>query len=83
MSRNKIIDLIQDSKEYNIELIALDVKEYLEVETLIKIGVNYMSGVYFAPWSSNPNEIEYSKTKKLVHLLGDSYFRKGDLDENN
>ncbi len=72
INKSKLIELIRKGKEYNLEVIAIDVSEYLEVETLLKLGVTTMSGTYFAPWAMNPSEIEYSKTKKLVRLLGNN-----------
>ena len=74
LGKNKLDELIKKAKQYNLAFIATDINEYLELETLLKREIKLMSGTYFSPWEKTPSEIEYSKTKKLTHLLKNNYY---------
>lgn len=75
INKNKVKSIIKKSKEYDVDFIARDISEYLELETLLKLDIDLMSGTYFAPWQNVPSEIEYSKTKKLTYILKENFYK--------
>lgn len=75
INKNKVKSIIKKSKEYDLEFIARDISEYLELETLLKLDIKYMSGTYFSVWNNLPSEIEYSKTKRLTYLLNENFYK--------
>ena len=76
--KNKIINSIDLAKNYNLELFAIDVKEYVQFESLIKYGVNYFSGSYFGKSAKKPTEIEQTKTRIFAKFLKDSKKNKNN-----
>lgn len=76
--KNKIINAIELAKNYDLDLFAMDVKEYVQFETLIKYGVIYFSGSYFGKSAKKPNEIEQAKTRIFAKFLKDSKKNKNN-----
>jgi len=72
LSKNKVINLFELAKNYELDLFALDIKEYIEFENLIKYNVHYFSGPYFGKSAKKPNEIEQSKTRIFAKFMKDS-----------
>lgn len=70
--KNKAINVVELAKNYNLELIAIDVDEYIQFENSLKYGVHYFSGSYFGKNTSKPGEIEQSKTRIFAKLTKDS-----------
>lgn len=72
MIKNKVINVIELAKTYDLDLLAIDVKEYIQFENLLKYNVHYFSGIYFGKNAKRPNEIEQSKTKMFAKFVKDS-----------
>lgn len=70
--RNRVINVIELAKTYDLDLLAVDVREYIQYENLLKYDVNYFSGTYFGKNVKKPNEIEQSKTKIFAKFIKDS-----------
>jgi EAL domain-containing protein (putative c-di-GMP-specific phosphodiesterase class I) len=69
---NKLLNMIELAKSYDLDLFAIDVDEYLEFECLLKYKVEYISGEYFGLNTSSPTEIEYTRTRLLSKIIKDS-----------
>ena len=72
MVKNKFLNILELAKTYELELFAVDVKEYIQYENLLKYDVRYFSGSYFGKGAKKPNEIEQSKTKIFAKFIKDS-----------
>ena len=72
MIKNKVMDVIELARTYDLNLLAIDVKEYIQFENLLKYNVHYFSGIYFGKNAKKPNEIEQSKTKIFAKFVKDS-----------
>ena len=72
VAKNKFLNIIELAKTYEWEWFAIDVKEYIQYENLLKYDVNYFSGSYFGKGAKKPNEIEQSKTKIFAKFIKDS-----------
>ena len=72
LAKNKFLNIIELAKTYDLELFAVDVKEYIQFENLLKYNVHYFSGSYFGKGARKPNEIEQSKTKIFAKFIKDS-----------
>ena len=70
--KNKAINIIEVANNYHLELFAIDVKEYIQFETLLNYNVHYFSGPYFGKSANRPNEIEQSKTRIFAKFMKDS-----------
>ena len=70
--KNKAINIVELANNYNLEMFAIDVKEYIQFETLLNYGVHYFSGPYFGKSANRPNEIEQSKTRIFAKFMKDS-----------
>ena len=70
--KNKVLNVIELAKTYDLDLLAIDVREYIQYENLLKYNVNYFSGSYFGKNVKKPNEIEQSKTKIFAKFIKDS-----------
>ena len=66
------------AKEYNLELLAMDVQEYIQFENLLKYDVHYFSGTYFGKSTKKPGEIEQSKTRIFTKLTKDAEKKKNN-----
>ena len=66
------------AKNYDLELFAVDVSEYVQFESLIKYDVNYFSGSYFGKSVKKPNEVEQAKTRIFAKFLKDSKKNKNN-----
>ena len=64
-----IVDL---ASTYDLDLFAIDVKEYIQFESLIKYNVDYFSGPYFGKGARKPSEIEQVKTRIFAKFLKDA-----------
>lgn len=69
---NKLLNMIELAKSYNLNLFAINVDEYLEFECLLKYKVEYISGLYLGGSASTPTEIEYTRTRLLSKIIKDS-----------
>lgn len=69
---NKLLNMIDLAKTYNLGLFAIDVDEYLEFECLLKYKVEYITGAYLGASASTPTAIEYTKTRLLSKIIKDS-----------
>ncbi len=69
--RNKVINIIDLARKYDLKLFATNVKEYIQLENLLKYGVQYFSGSYLGKASVKPKEIEQSKTRVFAKFLSD------------
>ncbi len=69
---NRLLNMIELAEDYNLEILAIDVDEYLEFECLLKYKVEYISGKYLGSAASTPTEIEYTKTRLLSKIIKDS-----------
>ena len=69
---NKLLNMIELSKTYDLGLFAIDVDEYLEFECLLKYNVEYISGAYLGGSGSTPTEIEYTRTRLLSKIIRDA-----------
>jgi len=69
---NKLLNMIDLAKSYNLDLFAIDVDEYLEFECLLKYKVEYIAGMYLGDSASTPTEIEYTRTRLLSKIIKDS-----------
>lgn len=78
LAKNKLMNIIDLAKNYDLDMLAIDIKEYIQFESLIKYGVNYFSGLYFGKGSRRPNEIEQSKTRIFAKFLKDSKKNKNN-----
>lgn len=76
--KNRAMNLIELAKNYNLELLAMDVEEYIQFENLLKCGVHYYSGSYFGKTTNKPGEIEQSKTRIFAKLTKDSKKNKNN-----
>ena len=72
MVKNRFLNILELAKTYELELFAVDVKEYIQYENLLKYDVRYFSGSYFGKGAKKPNEIEQSKTKIFAKFIKDS-----------
>jgi diguanylate cyclase (GGDEF)-like protein len=72
VAKNKFINIMELAKNYELELFAIDIKEYIQYENLMKYNVNYFSGSYFGKAAKRPNDIEQSKTKIFAKFIKDS-----------
>lgn len=70
--KNKAMNISELAKNYNLELLAIDVEEYIQFENLLKYDVHYFSGSYFGKSTKKPGEIEQSKTRIFAKLTKDS-----------
>lgn len=70
--KNKFLNVLELAKTYDLELIATNVQEYIQFESLLKYDVHYFSGSYFGKSANKPNEIEQSKTKIFAKFIKDS-----------
>lgn len=70
--KNRVLNVIELAKTYDLDLLAVDVREYIQYENLLKYDVNYFSGTYFGKNVKKPNEIEQSKTKIFAKFIKDS-----------
>lgn len=70
--RNKFLNVLELAKTYDLELIATNVQEYIQFESLLKYDVHYFTGSYFGKSANKPNEIEQSKTKIFAKFINDS-----------
>jgi len=78
MAKNRFLNVIELAKNYELELLAVDVKEYIQFENLLKYNVRYFSGSYFGKGARKPNEIEQAKTKIFAKFIKDSKKNKKD-----
>lgn len=78
LMKNKTINIFELAKNYDLDLFAIDVKEYIQFETLLKYDVHYFSGPYFGKSARKPNEIEQSKTRIFAKFLKDSKKNKNN-----
>ena len=69
---NKLLNMIELAKTYNLDLFATDVDEYLEFECLLKYKVEYITGTYLGGAASTPTAIEYTRTRLLSKIIKDS-----------
>ena len=69
---NRLLNMIELAKSYNLGLFAIEVDEYLEFECLLKYKVEYISGGYLGGSGSTPTEIEYTRTRLLSKIIKDS-----------
>jgi len=76
--KNKAINIVELAKNYNLELLAIDVDEYIQFENSLKYGVHYFSGSYFGKNTNKPGEIEQSKTRVFAKLTKDSQKNKNN-----
>lgn len=76
--KNKAINIVELAKEYNLELLAMDVQEYIQFENLLKYDVHYFSGTYFGKSTKKPGEIEQSKTRIFTKLTKDAEKKKNN-----
>ena len=70
--KNRFLNILELARIYELELFAVDVKEYIQFENLLKYDVHYFSGSYFGKGAKKPNEIEQSKTKIFAKFIKDS-----------
>ena len=70
--KNRFINIVELAKTYELELFAVDVKEYIQFENLLKFDVRYFSGPYFGKGAKIPSEIELTKTKIFTKFIKDS-----------
>lgn len=70
--KNKVINIIELAQNYELDLFAIDIKEYIQFENLIKSNTCYFSGPYFGKGAKRPNEIEQSKTRIFTKFAIDS-----------
>lgn len=70
--KNKAMNIVELAKAYNLELLAIDVDEYIQLENMLKYNVHYFSGSYFGKNVKKPGEIEQSKTRIFAKLTKDS-----------
>lgn len=72
VERNMFTNILELANAYELKLFATGVKEYIQMENLLKYDVSYFSGSYFGKGGRMPNEIEQSKTKVFTKFLKDS-----------
>lgn len=70
--KNKLINIVELAENYDLDLFAIDVREYIQFEGLIKYNVEYLSGPYFGKGASKPSEIEQVKTRIFAKFLKDA-----------
>lgn len=69
---NRLLNMIELAKNYDLGLFAIEVDEYLEFECLLKYKVEYISGAYLGGTGSTPTEIEYTRTRLLSKIIKDA-----------
>jgi len=70
--KNKVVNIMELAKNYELDLFATDIKEYIQFENLIKSNVRYFSGPYFGKGARRPDEIEQTKTRIFAKFATDS-----------
>lgn len=70
--KNKLMNINEVANNYELDLFATDIKEYMQFENLLKQNVTYFSGSYFGKGAPRPNEIEQTKTRIFAKFLKDS-----------
>ena len=69
---DRLLHMVELSKNYNLSLFAIEVDEYLEFEKLLKYKTEYISGRYLGDSASTPTEIEYTRTRLLSKIIKDA-----------
>ena len=69
---DRLLHMVELSKNYNLSLFAIEVDENLDFEKLLKYKTEYISGRYLGDSASTPTEIEYTRTRLLSKIIKDA-----------
>lgn len=70
--KNKVINVVELAKKYELKLFATGIENYVQLENLLKYDTYYFSGSYFGKSSARPSEIEQSRTRVFAKFLKDA-----------